>query len=327
MDLEELIDSIDIVEYISQFVELEEKNGEYWGLSPFSEEKTPSFSVRRESNSFYCFSSGIGGNVFTFTKFYYQCDASKAVDILKKYAGCDGAEFVPRKRMAATVTCRKYMKKQTRRKESKIKRFPDDCMVKYEKREDKLQVWEAEGISRESLDKFQVYYDSFSNRLVYPIHDIDGNIVNIGGRILDPEWKEKGMRKYTYLSGWGEMGVIYGLYENMKYILEKKEIILFEGCKSVLIADSWGIHNTGALLTSHLNPVQMKLLAKLGVRVVFALDKEVNIKKDHNINKLKQYVNVEYVWDKDNLLEEKDSPVDKGVNVYDSVYEHRLRFK
>lgn len=149
MDLEELIDSIDIVEYISQFVELEEKNGEYWGLSPFSEEKTPSFSVRRESNSFYCFSSGIGGNVFTFTKFYYQCDASKAVDILKKYAGCDGAEFVPRRRMAATVACRKYMKKQTRRKESKIKRFPDDCMVKYEKREDKLQVWEAEGISRE----------------------------------------------------------------------------------------------------------------------------------------------------------------------------------
>lgn len=63
---------------------------------------------------------------------------------------------------------------------------------------------------------------------MYPIHDIDGNIVNIGGRILDPEWKEKGMRKYTYLSGWGEMSVIYGLYENMKYILEKKEIILFE---------------------------------------------------------------------------------------------------
>ena len=61
MDLEELIDSIDIVEYISQFVELEEKNGEYWGLSPFSDEKTPSFSVRSENNTFYCFSSGIGG--------------------------------------------------------------------------------------------------------------------------------------------------------------------------------------------------------------------------------------------------------------------------
>ena len=323
MDLEELIDSIDIVEYISQFVELEEKNGEYWGLSPFSDEKTPSFSVRRENNTFYCFSSGIGGNVFTFTKFYYQCDANKAVDILKKYAGCDGAEFVPRRRMAATMACRKYMKKQVRHKESKTKRFPDDCMSKYEKRDDKLAVWEAEGISREVLDTFQVYYDSFSNRLVYPIRDIEGNIVNIGGRILDPEWKEKGMRKYTYLSGWGE---IYGLFENMEEILKKKEIIIFEGCKSVLLARSWGIQNTGALLTSHLNPAQMKLLAKLGVRVVFALDKEVNIKKDHNINKLKQYVNVEYVWDKDNLLEEKDAPVDKGVETFDKVYEYPSRY-
>ena len=327
MDLEELIDSIDIVEYISQFVELEEKNEEYWGLSPFSDEKTPSFSVRRENNTFYCFSSGIGGNVFTFTKFYYQCDANKAVDILKKYAGRDGTEFIPRRRMAATMACRKYMKKQVRHKESKTKRFPDDCMSKYEKRDDKLAVWEAEGISREALDTFQVYYDSFSNRLVYPIRDIEGNIVNIGGRSLDPEWKEKGMRKYTYLSGWGEMSVIYGLFENMEEILKKKEIIIFEGCKSVLLARSWGIRNTGALLTSHLNPAQMKLLAKLGVKVVFALDKEVNIKKDHNINKLKQYVNVEYVWDKDNLLEEKDAPVDKGVETFDKVYEYRHRFR
>lgn len=327
MDLEELIDSIDIVEYISQFVELEEKNGEYWGLSPFSDEKTPSFSVRRENNTFYCFSSGIGGNVFTFTKFYYQCDANKAVDILKKYAGCDGAEFTPRRRMAATMACRKYMKRQVRHKESKTKRFQDDCMSKYEKRDDKLAVWEAEGISREALDTFQVYYDSFLNRLVYPIRDIEGNIVNIGGRILDSEWKEKGMRKYTYLSGWGEMSVIYGLFENMEEILKKKEIIIFEGCKSVLLARSWGIRNTGALLTSHLNPAQMKLLARLGVRVVFALDKEVNIKKDHNINKLKQYVNVEYVWDKDNLLEEKDAPVDKGVETFGKVYEYRRRFK
>lgn len=65
---------------------------------------------------------------------------------------------------------------------------------------------------------------------------------------FDPEWKEKGMRKYTYLSGWGEMSVIYGLFENMEEILKKKEIIIFEGCKSVLLARSWGIRNTGALL-------------------------------------------------------------------------------
>ena len=163
--------------------------------------------------------------------------------------------------------------------------------------------------------------------MVYPIRDLEGNIVNIGGRTLDPDWKEKKLRKYTYLSGWGEMSVIYGLYENMKSILEKKEVIIFEGCKSVLVADSWGVHNTAALLTSHLSPQQMKILARLGVRVVFALDKEIDIKKDHNVNKLKQYVNVEYVCDRDDLLNDKDAPVDRGVDVFNSVYWNRRKFR
>lgn len=327
MDLEELINSIDIVEYISQFVELEEKNGEFWGLSPFSTEKTPSFSVRRETNSFYCFSSGVGGNVFTFVRFYNKCSAKQAVDILKAYAGIEGVDVKPRGKLAATIACRKYLRRIPNKKASKMKVFPENCMDRFEKREDKLAVWEAEGISKESLDRFQVYYDAFSDRLVYPIRNISGEIVNIGGRTLDPQWKEKDLRKYTYFSGWGEMSVIYGLFENMDAILEKKEIIIFEGCKSVLIANSWGIKNTGCLLTSHLNPAQMKILAKLGMRVVFALDKEVDIRKDHNINRLKQYVNVEYVWDRGNLLEDKDSPVDKGVDVFMNVYENRLKLR
>lgn len=95
----------------------------------------------------------------------------------------------------------------------------------------------------------------------------------------------------------------------------------------MLIAKTWGVNNCGALLTSHLNPNQMKILARLGVRVVFALDKEVDIKKDHNIRRLKQYVNVEYLWDKDNELDEKDAPVDKGKDVFGRLYQRRLRFR
>ena len=71
----------------------------------------------------------------------------------------------------------------------------------------------------------------------------------------------------------------------------------------------------------------MKILAKLGVRVVFALDKEVKIRNDHNINRLKQYVNVEYFWDKEDLLDDKDAPVDKGEEVFERLYENRIRFK
>lgn len=327
MELEDLIESIDIVDYISQFVDLEEKNGEYWGLSPFKDEKTPSFSVRRETNSFYDFSSGIGGNVFTFVRFYNHCTNAEAVSILKKFAGYDGETVVPRKKMAATLICKRFKPQKTRKKTSGGTIYPDNCMEKYEKREDKLAVWENEGISKESLDKYQVYYDSFSDRLVYPIRNISGRIVNIGGRTLDPKWKEKKLRKYTYFSGWGEMNVIYGLFENMDAILSAHEVILFEGCKSVLLANTWGIHNTGALLTSHLNPQQLKILVRLGVRVVFALDKDVRVRDDHNISKLKQYVNTFYLWDKEDLLDEKDAPVDKGQEVFQILYEQRLRYR
>lgn len=327
MELEEMIEMIDIVEFISQFVELEEKNGEYWGLSPFKDENTPSFSIRKETNSFYDFSSGIGGNVFTFVKYYNHCSAREAVEILKKYIGCDGETVAPRKKLAATVVCKKFKPAKQHKKASSITIYPDNCMEKYEKKDEKLAAWEAEGISRASLDKFQVYYDSFSNRLVYPIRNINGQIVNIGGRTLDPDFKAKKLRKYTYFSGWGEMDVIYGLFENMQSILEKREVILFEGCKSVLVADSWGIHNTGALLTSHLNPNQMKILARLGVRVVFALDKDVRVRDDHNIAKLKRYVSVEYFWDRADLLDEKDAPVDKGLEVFKKLYEQRLRYR
>lgn len=326
MELSELIESVDILDYISQYTDFTEKNGEYWALSPLKDENTPSFSVRKETNSFFDFSSGIGGNVLTFIRYYDKCSMAEAVEKLKKYSGFNG-KVSSRKRLAAIEVAKRFAPPRNTAKKAKGTVLPDDYMERYEKRDDKLAVWEHEGISRASIDKFSVYYDSFSDRLVYPIRSPDGKIVNIGGRTLDPHWKEKGLRKYTYFMSWGELKTIYGLAENRDAILQKREIILFEGCKSVLLADTYGIHNTGAILTSHLNPNQMKLLAALGCRVVFALDKDVCIRDDHNIKRLKQFVNVQYLWDKDNLLGEKDSPVDRGQETWKKLYEGRLSWR
>lgn len=327
MELSELLEMIDIVEYISQFVELEQKGDEWWGLSCFRDEKTPSFSVRKDPPVFFDYSSGIGGNLFTFVRHYNKCGAKEAVEILKKYAGCEGETFTPKEKMAATLVCKKFKPPKQSSKQSKRIILPDNCMERYEKRDDKLSVWIDEGMSKEVLDRWQVCYDSFSDRLVYPIRNLIGKIVNIGGRTLDPEWKSKGLRKYNYFYQWGTMDTIFGLFDNLEEILKKREIILFEGCKSVLLADTWGIKNTGAILTSHLNPHQMKMLARLGCRVVFALDKEVRIREDHNIQKLKNYVEVEYLWDKEDLLDDKDAPVDKGPEVFKKLYEGRLRYR
>lgn len=327
MELNDLIENINIVEYLSQFIDLEERNGEFWGLSPFTQEKTPSFSIRENPPVFYDYSSGIGGNVFTFVRHYNNCSAKEAIEILKKFIGFDGEMQAPRQKMSATMTCKKFATPQRRQKQSAITVLSEDYMERYEKRPDKLAVWKQEGISEASLERFQVCYDGFSDRLVYPIRNIDGEIVNIGGRTLDPDWKEKKLRKYTYFHPWGTMETIYGLFENLEYILEKKEVILFEGCKSVLIADTWGIKNCAAILTSHLNPAQMKILAKLGCRVVFALDKDVRIRDDHNIKILKNYIDVDYLWDRADLLDDKDAPVDKGVEVFKQLYAERLRYR
>ncbi len=326
MTLSELIESVDILEYISQFTEFEEKNGEYWALSPLKEEETPSFSVNTEMNRFYDFSSGKGGNILSFIKSYYHCGDSKAADILRKYAGEKGC-VSSRQKMAASKIAKKFAPKKKHIKTSKSVALPDNYMSRYQFREDKLQIWKDEGISVDVLRRFQVAYDDFSDRIVYPIRSVDGKIINVSGRTVDTQWKEKKLRKYTYFKPLGILDTIYGLAENRDYIALKNEIIIFEGAKSVMLAASWGIYNTAALLTSHVNPYQLKILAKLGCRVVFALDKGINIREDENIKRLKRYVRVEYIWDKDDLLQEKDSPVDQGQEIWRTLYEGRLYYR
>lgn len=327
VELERLIRSVDIVDFISQYVALTPKNGEFWGLSPFKKEKTPSFSVRRETGQFYDFSSGIGGNVFTFVKAVERCSSGEAVEILKKYAGVSGEEDVSEAKYGATEVCRRFSRPEKPQKAVRHTVFPENCMERYEKSEEHLAVWKKEGISDATLAKFQVAYDRFSNRLVYPIRDAEGNIVNIGGRTLCGDWRERGLRKYTYYAKWGELDVLYGLYENREAIRSRGEVLLFEGAKSVLKCDTWGIGNAAALLTSHLNPRQMRLLAGLGVRAVFALDKDADPRSDQNIQKLRRFVPVFLITDTAGLLSEKDSPADKGKEVFVKLYRERKPFR
>ena len=330
MEISDLIDAVDIVDFLSQYTELEEKGGEWWGISPLSDppEKTPSFSVRREEKKFYCFSTGIGGSVITFLKFYYHISTSDAVKILTDYLGLDESSVsAPRTKLDATLVARRFKPPVIHEKESKMTILPPNIMERYENVPEKLKIWADEGISYDVMERFGVRYDRFMNRIVYPVRDVSGNIVNIGGRTLDPDWKEKGQRKYNYYYKWGRLQTIYGLAENMEAIKAKREIILFEGCKSVLKAASWGIDNCGAILTSHVNPEQLRILIRLGCTAVFALDKEVDIRKDYNIGKLRNYLNVYTLSDTANLLDPKDAPVDKGEEVFRTLYEGRKRYR
>lgn len=325
MDIADLVESIDIVDYISQYVELEEKNGEFWGLSPFKDEKTPSFSVRREAGKYYDFSSGHGGNILTFQMRYANASMPEAIESLKAYAGVTDAT-VFRPRIEASKIAKRYRGIQG----SSVKQYdssalPPDCMDRYEFDKDRLKLWYDEGISYESMMKFGVRYDAFSDRIVYPIRNLSGKIINISGRTCDKDYKEKGLRKYTYFRSAGSVPVIYGAYENMDDIKSQNEIIVFEGAKSVLMADTWGIHNTGAAQTSHLSRFQFEILLRLNVPVSFAFDAEINVMNDENVMRLRHYVPVYWIRNQDDLLENKDSPVDKGKETFMKLYERRIK--
>ena len=326
MDVKELLESIDAVEYISQYVELEQVGAEFWGLSPFQDENTPSFSVRRESGQWYDFSAGCGGDLISFVRRYHKCGFNQSLEILSEYAGED-ITLPSHEKMEAVKVSRRFETKRSEKKQSSAKVLPDNYMERFEENEEKLKPWADEGISYESMRKFQVRFDAVANRIVYPIRNVDGKIISVHGRTMDADFKAKKIRKYTYYTPIGILDTLYGLSEHRDAIKTSREIILFEGAKSVMLADTWGIYNTAAIMTSHLNGYQLRILAGLGVRVVFALDQDVNIYLDDNIRRLKRYVAVEVVNDNKHLLQPKMSPVDAGLETWEQLYQERSVWK
>lgn len=314
MDISELVQSIKLSDYIGQYCNLELRGDEYWCCSPFTNEDTPSFSIRDSEHVYYDFSSGHGGNIFTFIQKYHKVCFRDALNIAAKYIGVSVGDITLKNHRPCDVF--KKFKKPYLNKQRNYKILDRHVMAMYEFNKSKLSCWEEEGISFDIMNEFGVKYDPFTNRIVFPIFDADGNIINVSGRTLDEGWKEKGIRKYTYLYKLGILDIIYGLDKSMKFINDSQQIIIFEGAKSVMKAYSFGIKNVGAILTSHLNEYQYKILLNLGVEVIFALDKGVDVTEDKYIKRLSMFLPVYTVNDIDGLICEKDSPVDKGGDVF-----------
>ena len=323
MDAEQVSELVELQDYIGQYCDLEERNGEFWCLSPFTNEKTPSFSINPSENLYYDFSSGQGGGLIKFIMMYHRLDYDSALLEAAKFAGIDPNDPKYRK-FDSTKALRRLSKAEKQLPEPLNAFLAPDVMERYAFDLEKLKPWLEEGISEESLRKFQVRYDAHSNSILYPVLDEDGKILVISARTLDPDWQRKRIRKYTYLSKWGTNSVLYGLFENKQAILNKKEIVIFEGAKSVMKCDSWGIGNTVAALTSRLNEHQLRLLIGLGCDVVIGFDKGVDPKADPNVRKLRHFTRVSAIVDTKNLLQEKMAPVDAGADVFHELYKTKI---
>lgn len=323
VDIDALIESVDLVSYIEQYVDLEYKSGEHWGSCPFHLDETPSFAINESKNMWYCQSCSSGGTVIQFCEKYHNVPFQKALEMLCTFCG-KTVDDLP-----TVIEPLKILKKYKLLNHQKYQitahqKLSTDSMVIYDN--NPILEWIKEGISIETLNKYQVRYDKISNGIVFPIWDNIGNIINIKKRTLSTDYKENKKPKYIYYNKIGTLDFLYGYYQHKDNFKDYPDVILVEGEKSVMKLEEFGYFNGISLLTSHATQEQIKILINLRKDITIALDKGVDIKMIRdNFRILSKFTNVYIIIDKNNLLDIKDAPVDKTKEIFETLYENRVK--
>lgn len=319
--ISQINNSIPIVEYVSQYLDLDYHNGEYWAVCPFHDDLNASISFNAEKNVYKCFGCDSKGYLINFVMQYHKFPFLKAIEHILQLVNID---FEKKEHSEAMDYLHKISAKKSIVKTINRTYLKDDVMNQYIYKP--IKEWLSEGVSQKVLDKFQVRYDEKKNSIVFPIKDKDGRIISIKSRTLIKNHADMGVPKYIYYNPIITNDFLFGLYENINNIITKKEVIVVESEKGVMILDSFGFSNVVALSTKSITVYQVELLLSLKCNIIFAFDKDVKEKEVIKIiNQLSLFTNVEYILDKEGLLNEKDSPYDKGIDIWRTLYEGRYK--
>lgn len=193
--------------------------------------------------------------------------------------------------------------------------------------------WTEEGILPEVQKLFEVGLSIDDKRVIVPHrHWKEGHLIGVVGRTLRDNWEELRIGKWMPMYYFYNNLNIFGLWQNKKDILEKKEIILVESEKTPMLARSMGINNVGAI-SGH-NPLskeQIKILSILalqGVKVVIGMDKDVPMQYVKSMAKKLSITIPTYVIDTNcKQLKSKDSPFDEGLDIFKKLYENKIEIK
>lgn len=303
----EVIDEVrlqnDIVEVISQYVPLKQKGSSYFGLCPFHNEKTASFSVNSEKQFYYCFGCGAAGNVFSFLMEMENIDFPEAMKKLAERAHIT----LPEPEKSAQVIAAEQTKQRLFEIHTLAGRFFYDCLQEEQgeqaraylaKRQMNPRIARKFGIGY-SPDRYDAlfrhlrekgfsvsellksglvlenkdgkgYHDRFRGRLMFPIFDVQGRVVGFGGRIL-----AKGEPKYlnspeTIL--FSKSRNLYGL--NFAKAAKKRELILVEGYMDMLSIYQAGFHNVVASLGTAFNQEHARTLKRFADDVILLYDSD-----------------------------------------------------
>ena len=324
--LRQINEDSDLCAYASQSLQFKKRGDDYFTNCPFHVDVTPSLSFSPEKNSYYCFSCGKSGGMIGYLIDFEGLSFDEAVDKAAKLANVDLSKMCQSKTM---IFLKKYKMLQEQQKEKyQHEILPASTLDKYSKY--KVQEWLDEGIKQEVMDLFSVRIDDIGNRIVYPVYDIDGNLINIKGRTRYENYKQLKLAKYINYYAVGVMDYFQCLETTLPYI-QKNEVIIFESIKSVMKAYGWGYKNCVSAEKHTLTPEQIELLIKLRVNVVLAYDSDVkyfNGEVRDDIDKLRRVTNVYIIDDKQKLLggeKTKNSPVDCGLDIWEDLYSSKRK--
>jgi DNA primase len=299
--VQQIKDRLNIVDVVGRYVKLTRAGRNYKGLSPFRKEKSPSFFVNPEKGMYYDFSSGQGGDLFTFVQTMEGLDFKGALHMLADQAGVEvrheskhSRDTRERLYVVLEDACQYFETKLTETPDV-IQYLEDRGMERATMRSFRLgfapdgwrnlsefltkkgytpQELEQAGLAKRPEGKSE-YYDRFRSRVMFPIMDPAGRVVAFSGRIFGEAAKDEKNAKYlnspeTALFDKGR--ILYG-YDKAKNFIRKYDFsILVEGQMDIVLSHQAGYSNTVAVSGTGLTVEHLALLQRLSPKIVMAFD-------------------------------------------------------
>jgi len=304
--IDKIMEATDIVEVIGDFVQLKKRGANYVGLSPFANERTPSFTVSPVKGIFKDFSSGKGGSAVTFLMELEKFTYPEALRWLAKKYGIEIEETVesPENReadnhreslMIVTGYAAKFFHESLLDTDEgkniglsyfKERGFSKDTITKFELgySPDQWEAFSAQAIKDGYQEQFIVesglsvkrdngtLYDRYRGRVMFPIHSFSGRVIAFGGRTLKTD---KNVPKYVNSPEseiYHKSSVLYGLYFAKKAIREEDNCYLVEGYADVISVHQAGIENVVASSGTSLTVEQIRLMGRLTKNITILYD-------------------------------------------------------
>lgn len=300
-NVEQIKERLDIVDVISSYLKVEKAGINFKAKCPFHNEKTPSFFISPARQSFYCFGCGEKGDIFSFVEKFEGLDFKGALENLAKRAGIELKNFggeeksegkeklfdimeettnVYEKQLEEEKTALKYLEKRGLNPNSITKwrlglakdewRSLYDLLIKKGfSKENLLEV----GLIKKVADEVK-YYDTFRNRIMFPICDTNGRVIAFSGRALKnddktPKYLNSPETKLFYKSE-----VLYGFNIAKNYIRKLDYAVLVEGQMDLVMSHQAGVLNTVASSGTALTELHLKKIQKLSNRIIIAYDSD-----------------------------------------------------